>query len=38
MFLFCLKKEIENLKKEMNAINDCINSQQLTHEDKKKNR
>lgn len=31
----CLEKDIENLQRELSAVNSCINGQQITQDDKK---
>ncbi len=33
--IYCLEKDIENLQRELNAVNSCINGQQITQDDKK---
>lgn len=32
---YCVEKEIDNLQKELNVVNGCINGQQITQQDKK---
>lgn len=32
---YCLEKDIENLQRELNAVKNCINGQQITQDDKK---
>lgn len=32
---YCIENDIENLQKELNVVNSCINGQQITQHDKK---